>query len=156
MYKGILPKLGTGESCDGYHSSGNCKMSWRVRPWAVSQNESPALTGTMKGLFLSGLACSLPFKTQREEQRFYPMVTVLCLSLSSFNYRDHAFWMRYWNTWLDAWPNNGMKNLKWGQLYIRTLEAQWTDSFYLVPFTYNPNKARFALCSISVHSCIKF
>ena len=131
-----------------------CAEGWNSGP--VGQNESPTLTGTMKGLFLSGLACSLPFKTQREEQRFYPMVTVLCLSLSSFNYRDNAFWMRYWNAWLDAWPNNGMKYLKWGQLYTRTLDPQWMDSFYFAPFTYNPNKARFALCSISVHNWIKF
>lgn len=51
---------------DGVIHLGAVKGAEGCQSEPVSQDKSPALTDMMKGLFLSGLACSLPFQTQSE------------------------------------------------------------------------------------------
>lgn len=105
--QGVLPKLDLADPGDRHHSPGNCKWSWRVKFWACRPKHVTCSDGHDERILSFGLGCSLSFQTQREEQSLCPMLTVLHSFLSPFNYREHTFWMRYWNAWLDAWPNNG-------------------------------------------------
>lgn len=74
----------------------------------------------------------------------------------SFNYRDHAFLNEILETHDWTQPN------KWDAIFeMRTVVHKDTRPtmkglFYLVPFTHNPNKARFALCSLLCTTVVNF
>jgi hypothetical protein len=67
--QGVLPNANAGDSIIHLDAVKGAE-GWQSAP--VSQGKSPALSDMMKGLFLSGLACSLPFQTQNKAAKMLP------------------------------------------------------------------------------------